>query len=726
MNRGKILIVDDEENIRKTMRGSLEDEGYEIFDTGNGVEAINMVRAIDLDLVFLDIWLPGIDGMKALKVIKDISSDLPVIIITGHGTVNTAMQAIKMGALDFLEKPLSLENILFIASEVISRSKSTNETDDRKKGEGASNYEQIVGESNKTKKIREQVQKFSKQSNDFLIIGESGTGKELLAKIVHSNQRKSTGEFIKLNCKFFQPPNLEEELFGQSPPESNKDIHHKEGLLNRSDLTTIFIDSIDQMEIITQQKMLEYIKKEMGYQIIAASSKDLAKEAEENNFSPQLIDYFKENIIKLPPLRERRGDIPHLINFFLKEFSLERNQKIKELDDESLAVLVDFDWPGNIKELKNVTERLVISVPTTTITIDNLPIFVRDEVATKRLSIHDKHNNFEEAEKAWKRDFVSFHLRKYDGDISLTAKKLKMKERALKSYIKKSDILIEKKKEFNYQRTINKSMVMSGRGLHSGVKTGLILSPLPPNSGLLFGSISTGDTIPAHLDYVESTEYATFLKRGNTYAKTIEHLMAVLHAYRITNLLIKINGEVPIMDGSALDFCRLIEDAGIEEQDAREEEIIIDKLYQIGDPSSSDKFISIEPAEKLSIKYFLNYPPPVGKQEYYFVLENEKLFKEQIAPARTFGFLKDIEALEKKGLANGGRLNNFILIDDEKIINTKLRFSDEFVRHKILDLIGDFYLLGRPVKGLVTAHMTGHSENNALMKKVRDSLNIYW
>jgi len=347
-------------------------------------------------------------------------------------------------------------------------------------------------------------------------------------------------------------------------------------------------------------------------------------------------------------------------------------------------------------------------------------------VATKRFRIYDKYSTFGEAEEAWKRDFITMHLRKYEGNIALTAKKLNIKERTLKSYIKKYDILVEKKKRERYQKTLKKSMVLSGRGLHSGLKTGLILSPLPPNSGIIFGSISTGETIPAHLDYVESTEYATFLKKGGAYARTIEHFMAVLHAYQISNLLIKINGEVPIMDGSALDFCRLIEDAGIEEQDVTEEEVVIDKMYQLGNPSESYKFISIEPADKFSIKYILNYPLPVGKQEYHFVLEDVNTFKKQIAPARTFGFLKDIESMEKKGLANGGRLNNFILIDDEKIVNTKLRFTDEFVRHKILDLIGDFYLLGRPIKGLVTARMTGHSDNNALMRMVRDGLNIFW
>ena len=193
--------------------------------------------------------------------------------------------------------------------------------------------------------------------------------------------------------------------------------------------------------------------------------------------------------------------------------------------------------------------------------------------------------------------------------------------------------------------------------------------------------------------------------------------MAVLHAYRITNLMVKMIEEIPIMDGSALEFCRIIEEAGIEEQEERANEIVIDRRMEV---VHQQKSLVIEPSETFSIHYFLNYPPPIGQQSLHFVLENEEAFKEQIAPARTFGFLRDIEMLERMGLGSGGRLHNFILVDDEKIVNTELRFFDEFVRHKILDLIGDVYLLNRPVRGKVTAHLTGHTENISMMKKIQE------
>ena len=272
------------------------------------------------------------------------------------------------------------------------------------------------------------------------------------------------------------------------------------------------------------------------------------------------------------------------------------------------------------------------------------------------------------------------------------------------------------------QKTLKKSVVFSGQGLHSGIKTGVVLHPLPPNSGVLFSGISADATVPAHLDYVGSTGYATSLRGKGIVVGTVEHFLAALHSYGIGNLLVKIQGEIPIMDGSALEFCRLIEEAGIAEQEEEWSEIAIDRTYRVGDKNGES--ISVAPAETFSVKYILNYPEPVGLQEHTFVSHGPDSFKEEIAPARTFGFLKDIEQLEKVGLVNGGRLSNCILIDNERVINTELRFPNEFARHKILDVIGDFYLLGRPMRGAVTARMTGHTDNIALLRVIRKGMGL--
>jgi len=270
------------------------------------------------------------------------------------------------------------------------------------------------------------------------------------------------------------------------------------------------------------------------------------------------------------------------------------------------------------------------------------------------------------------------------------------------------------------QKTLRHSVVTSGQGLHSGIKTGLVLHPLPPNSGIQFTGISADATVRAHLDNVFSTGYATSLRNKGISIATVEHLLSALHSYGVTNLLVKVQSEIPILDGSAIEFCRLIEDAGVQEQDEDCAEIIVDRTYRSGKPDGES--ISIEPAETFSVRYELRYPKPVGRQEYFYVHRGPESFKQEIAPARTFGFLRDIAQLEKMGLAAGGRLSNFILIDDERIVNTELRFPDELARHKILDIIGDFYLLGRPVRGAISAAMTGHSDNIALLREVKKGL----
>jgi UDP-3-O-acyl N-acetylglucosamine deacetylase len=273
---------------------------------------------------------------------------------------------------------------------------------------------------------------------------------------------------------------------------------------------------------------------------------------------------------------------------------------------------------------------------------------------------------------------------------------------------------------FLRQRTLGRSVVLHGEGLQSGLKTGMILSPMPPHSGILFRNITTGQTMPASVDFIESTDFCTSLKQGCLTARTVEHLMSALHAYRITNVLIKISDEVPIMDGSADAFCHLIEEAGIAEQDAVMEEFVVDRCYAVGQVRADAKFILVEPYDGFRVTYRLDYPPPLGVQEFSYEHTDSTSYRHAIAPARTFAFVKEVERMHELGLIAGGRLTNVVLIGEEKIINsTPLRFPDECVRHKILDIIGDVYLLGRVVRGHVHANMTGHTENIALVKQLR-------
>jgi UDP-3-O-acyl N-acetylglucosamine deacetylase len=219
---------------------------------------------------------------------------------------------------------------------------------------------------------------------------------------------------------------------------------------------------------------------------------------------------------------------------------------------------------------------------------------------------------------------------------------------------------------------------------------------------------------------VRSTGYATSLQGKGIVVGTVEHFLAVLHSYRISNLLVKMQGEIPIMDGSALEFCQLIDEAGIEEQEEEWSEIVVDRTYRVD--TKDGEWISIEPADTFGVRYILKYPEPVGTQDHTYIFDGSESFREEIAPARTFGFVKDIEKLESMGLVNGGKLSNCILIDEGRIINTDLRFSNELARHKILDIVGDFYLFGRPIRGMVTACMTGHSDNIALLRQMEKGM----
>jgi len=269
------------------------------------------------------------------------------------------------------------------------------------------------------------------------------------------------------------------------------------------------------------------------------------------------------------------------------------------------------------------------------------------------------------------------------------------------------------------ERTIARSVLVNGQGLHSGARTGLILQPLPAGSGVVFGNILSGETVPALIDHVNSTGYATTLVRGGMVAQTVEHLLATLHAYGVTNLLVKMQAEVPVLDGSALELCALLDEGGVVDQDSTVEELVIDRRYAVGSDIPEEKGISIEPADRFEVHYTLDYPAPIGRQEFEFRWSDIDAFRREIAPARTFGFVKEIAALEQMGLANGGRLNNCILVGDEGVVNAPLRFPDEFARHKILDIFGDFYLLGRPIRGRITARRTGHSDNVALLRVLR-------
>jgi UDP-3-O-acyl N-acetylglucosamine deacetylase len=433
----KILVIDDEKNIQVSLASILEDEGYKTFFANSGEEGVEKFKNIKPGAIFLDIWLPGIDGLETLRKILDIEPRQIVIMISGHGNISTAVRAVQEGAYDFLEKPLSLDKVTLVLNRGL-------------------NYRKVLDENVRLKSI--------------------------------------------LNV--------------------NRDIREKKKIK-----------------------------------------------------------------------RENTSDIA---------FNLE------------------------------------------------------DSI-----------------------------------------------------YMKK-------------QRTIKKSNIFYGLGLHSGEKTGMVIKPLPPGKGIRFENISEPGYIPARVEYLDTTSYATSIKKDNLEAKTIEHFMATLHAAGITNLAIKINKEVPIGDGSAVKFCEFIRDTNVVDQEDLIPEIVITKTLLIGKETEDGKFIKVEPAKRFSVSYTCIYPEPLGRMSYQFVMNNFEDFERDIAPARTYGFMEELNKLSQMGLAAGGRVNNFILIDKGRVLNTQLRFKEELARHKILDIIGDFYLLGRPIRGKITAQKTGHFENVRMVNLIKE------
>ena len=270
------------------------------------------------------------------------------------------------------------------------------------------------------------------------------------------------------------------------------------------------------------------------------------------------------------------------------------------------------------------------------------------------------------------------------------------------------------------QRTIAESNIFYGIGLHSGRRTGMVIQPQPPGRGIRFENISEEGSLPASIRYLDDTSYATSIRRGGVQARTIEHFMATLHAFGITNLTIKIDGEVHIGDGSALEFCRFIrESGGVVDQGVPMDEVVVDRVFEWRDEQSpEDKYLLIHPSDQLKVTYTTVYPPPLGEMTHTFTLGGAEDFEREIAGARTYGFVSDFVRLSEMGLAEGGRIHNFIMIDQGRGINTQLRYPDELARHKIPDILGDFYLLGRFLRGHIVARKTGHRENALMVRQL--------
>lgn len=731
----KILIVDDEKNIVTSLQEILSDEGYEVATAEDGLEALELIQADPPDLILLDIWIPGMDGIEVLKAVKTYHPEIEVLVMSGHGTIDTAVQATKLGAQDFIEKPFSLDELVESVGKALKIRKSR-----LTQSNGHTLQKQTLPYCFKLMvEVSQAIKNASKHNLPALIVGESGTGKEIIAKAVHHQSKKAKLPFVKLNCAVRPARKIQEELF--SAPRANaKNQGDTSAKTNPGKDRVVYLKNIDSLSKSLQEKLAQALqpgtsKKSdrspslIPARVFASTSANLEALVEKGQFNNNLYEILRQEILDVPPLRENAAIIPNLVQNYFEELALKTDAACHVMTEEAMEILCEYSWPDNLKELRSVLDQSTRKVPPEIkITPNHLPSSLQRNKHAMNANEFDQIDSMVEAESSWEKEFIIHHLNKNNWDIEKTSEALKTDKKRFQGKLEKHGIRLSAsadasgKPRHQLQRTLKRSVVLCGSGLHSGFKTGLIMQPLPPGSGVIFGDISSGANIPARLENVQSTDYSTCLKKGFKTVDTIEHIMAVLHMYRISNLLIKIGDEAPVMDGSSIDFCRLIEDAEFEEQDEILDEVIIDRTYRFENEKNPSCYITIEPADRLKVSYHMDYPAPIGIMDHTFEFDGEESFKREIAPARTFGFVEEITQLTKMGFGAGGKLDNFILLGDDKVLNTELRFKDEFARHKILDILGDFYLLGKPIRGHIKAHKTGHTQNIGLLRQIETSL----
>jgi len=442
-----ILIVDDEEGIRESLSGILEDEGYDILTADSGEEAVRILREASPDLIFLDIWLTGMDGIKTLQEIKAMKPEVPVIMISGHGSIELAVKATQTGAYDFLEKPLSLERVLLVSKRAIE--KRTLERENIALKENLTRKWKLVGESQKIRELREQMEMAARSNSRVLIFGESGTGKEVAARLMHEKSPRAGKPFIEVNCAAIPQELIESELFGHEKGSFTGAFEKKNGKFELADGGTLFLDEIGDMSLQTQAKVLRVIETQefqrvggnkninVDVRIIAATNKDLREEVRKSSFREDL--FFRLNVIPLfiPPLRERKEDIPLLVEYFLDSLAAEYGKPPRKILPEALKYLQSYGWPGNVRELKNVIERLVIMTPSNIIDARNLFIPVEHEG-----SGYFQYKTLKDARDAFEKDYITKKLEENNWNISRTAEILDVERSNLHRKIKAYEIKV--------------------------------------------------------------------------------------------------------------------------------------------------------------------------------------------------------------------------------------------------------------------------------------------
>ncbi len=461
MATGRILIVDDEESIRVSLCDLLKKHGYDASAVEDGYKAIEKVKEEEWDVALVDLKMPGIDGLEVLKKIKEIKPALTVIIITAYATVESAVTAMKDGAFDYIMKPFTADELCIRLENALEKKRLLDENIYlRKELADKFKFNNIIGKSKEMQEIFRLIEKVALTDSTILIRGQSGTGKELIARAIHHNSSRKNKKFIAVDCGALPETLLESELFGHVKGSFTGAIVTKRGLLEVANEGTFFLDEVGDLSMGIQSKMLRVLQEKefrqvggiknvkVDVRLIAATNKDLEKMIEEGKFREDL--FYRLNIvpIHIPLLKERREDIPLLVEHFLEIYNTKRNKKIKGVSPEAMDLLVDFDWPGNIRELENVIERVVIMSESDIIDAKELPIYIQGksvyiDITTpktneelKRLKKQMRTKAVEDVEKA----FLTDALQRNDWNITKAARDVGLKRQNFQALMRKHNI----------------------------------------------------------------------------------------------------------------------------------------------------------------------------------------------------------------------------------------------------------------------------------------------
>ncbi len=424
-----ILIVDDERGIRDTLRAVLLDEGFEVETAVSGEECLEIVKSRDFSCILLDIWLgDGIDGLDTLQKLKEAQCNAAVVMISGHGNIETAVRSTKLGAFDFIEKPLSLERTVVTIKNAV-RQRDLEATNAQLQEELAEEYV-MVGESVAMRALRKQISIVAPTDGRVLISGESGTGKELVARAIHLKSKRKNDPFIEINSAAIPEELVESELFGHAKGSFSGAMRAKKGKFEIADGGTLFLDEIGDMSPRVQAKMLRVLEEQrfepvgsntpvsVDVRVISATNQPLDGLIDNGHFRSDL--FYRLNVIpfQVPPLRERSEDIPLLVDHFNQRFSREYGKKPKTFSEDAIAAMQGYDWFGNIRELKNMIERIVIMNAGSDISASDLP---KLEPTNETMSVNFRFPTFKDATDAYQREFIQHKLAEFDGNVAKAA-----------------------------------------------------------------------------------------------------------------------------------------------------------------------------------------------------------------------------------------------------------------------------------------------------------------